>query len=98
MAAGKRSGLSGAGQGIRGTPPWAWRQHQWHRKPWWIFWRPAWRQRNPATWNTTHSWEYQTNKQRARAFLKENFSDGSPNAEQAHNYNSVGLVGKRAKI
>lgn len=51
---------------------------QWHRTPWWAVWRPAWRRLNPNTWSTTHSWEYQTTKQRARDFLKENFSDSSP--------------------
>jgi hypothetical protein len=94
----KHSGLSGVGSSPRNWRP------EWHRTPWWAFWRPAWRREKPGIFfGTTPEWEYQTHKQRAREFLKENFSDEEQLtrnvwAAKTPHYTTMGLGGKKAKI
>lgn len=79
----KSSGLAGIGS----------LRPEWHRTPWWAFWRPAWRRDKPTYWNTTHSWEYQTHKKRARAILEERFDDSSPTTQQApHNLTATAIA------
>src|ERR1700676_2381833 len=69
---GKHSGLAGQGAPQGGDWSYGYRQ-KWHPTPRWAFWRPAWRRLDPGTWNTTHSWEYQTHKQRARDVLEKSY-------------------------
>lgn len=81
---GKASGMEeGAGiQGMVAGAPNSYRAPQWERTPVWQFWRPAWRKANIEAYDPDYT--YQTQRQRARAVLAEQFDQGRQDGENHH--------------
>lgn len=51
----------------------------WHRTPWWVIWRPAWR-RQMNGWQH-FGFIYQTHRERARDVLRQKFDEDRPTQE-----------------